>query len=133
MGLSSTTGFRSCRGCWTSSTTGRADFVDEASKVPTFGTISDAARHARLKCEKYYKIADDNSFSDAAVILNSTMKKQCFVDRWSSGTVEQCSWIPQVEEQVGSIGYASASMQGWRARFNLRTQRESASLLAPMT
>lgn len=78
----------------------RADFADEASKDPTFATLSDAARHAWLKCEKYYKLADDTPFSYAAVILNPTMKKQWFVDRWSSGTAEQRSWIPQVEEQV---------------------------------
>jgi hypothetical protein len=78
----------------------RADFADEASKDPTFAMLSDAARHAWLKCEKYYKLADDTPFSYAAVILNPTMKKQWFVDRWSSGTAEQRSWIPQVEEQV---------------------------------
>ena len=78
----------------------RADFADEASKDPTFATLSDAARHAWLKCEKYYKLADDTPFSYAAVILNPTMKKQWFVDRWSSGTAEQRSWILQVEEQV---------------------------------
>lgn len=78
----------------------RVDFADEASKDPTFGTLSDAAQHAWLKCEKYYKLADDTPFSYAAVILNPTMKKQWFADRWSSGTAEQRAWISQIEEQV---------------------------------
>ena len=78
----------------------RVDFADEASKDPTFRTLSDAAQHAWLKCEKYYRLADDTPFSYAAVILNPTMKKQWFVDRWSSGTAEQRAWIAQIEEQV---------------------------------
>jgi hypothetical protein len=78
----------------------RVDFADEASKDPTFGALSDAAQHAWLKCEKYYKLADDTPFSYAAVILNPTMKKQWFVDRWSSGTAKQRTWISQIEEQV---------------------------------
>lgn len=77
-----------------------AFFYDRFPQDPTFATLSDAARHAWLKCEKYYKLADDTSFSYAAVILNPTMKKQWFVDRWSSDTTEQRSWIPQVKEQV---------------------------------
>ena len=59
----------------------RVDFADEASKDPTFGALSDAVQHAWLKCEKYYKLADDTPFSYAAVMLNPTMKKQWFVDR----------------------------------------------------
>ncbi|GAB7336563.1 hypothetical protein MBLNU13_g09833t2 [Cladosporium sp. NU13] len=78
----------------------RVDFADEASKDPTFKTLSDAAQHAWLKCEKYYKLADDTPFSYAAVILNPTMKKQWFIERWSSGTAEQRAWIAQIEEQV---------------------------------
>lgn len=78
----------------------RVDFADEASKDPTFATLSDAAQHAWLKCKKYYKLADDTPFPYAAVILNPTMKKQWFIDRWASGTAEQRTWISQVEEQV---------------------------------
>jgi hypothetical protein len=78
----------------------RVDFADESSKDPTFGALSDAVQHAWLKREKYYKLADDTPFSNAAVMLNPTMKKQWFVDRWSSGTAEQHAWISQVEEQV---------------------------------
>ena len=78
----------------------RVDFANEASKDPTFGLLSDAAQHAWLKCEKYYKLADNTPFSYAAFILNLTMKKQWFVDRWSSGTAEQRAWISQIEEQV---------------------------------
>ena len=76
----------------------RADFADEATKDPTFVALSDAARHAWQKREKNYKLSDDTPFPYAALILNPTMKKQWFVDRWSSGTVEQRSWIPEVEE-----------------------------------
>jgi len=78
----------------------RVDFADEAAKDPTFATLSEAAQHAWLKCEKYYKLTDDTPFPYAAVILNPTMKKQWFVDRWASGTAEQRAWISQVEEQV---------------------------------
>lgn len=78
----------------------RVDFADEASRDSTFAALSDAVSHAWLKCEKYYKLADDTPFSYAAVILNPTMKTQWFIDRWACGTAEQRTWIPQVEEQV---------------------------------
>jgi hypothetical protein len=61
---------------------------------------SDAAQHAWLKCEKYYKIADDIPVPYAALTLNPTTKKQWFVDRWTSETTEQRAWISQVEKQV---------------------------------
>ncbi|KAK3614031.1 hypothetical protein LTR56_022991 [Elasticomyces elasticus] len=64
------------------------------------------------KIEKYYKLCDTAPVYYAAVVLNPTLKMQCFKDQWSEGTDTQQTWIPWVEGLVKQLWGAGASRYG---------------------
>jgi hypothetical protein len=87
----------------------KQDFSGEASA----SYLAACCEAAWLKCEKYFKLADNTPILYAAVIMDPTLKQQWFIEQWADGTLEQKGWILQVQEQVRDV---------WRSEY--KQQRE---------